>query len=194
MESESEVLTILKTDIEQKNTVTVIAAPSVQLDYSGSDDNGLLVNFEADGDKVADWKWDFGDKKTAATQNPAHTYARKGNYKVAVTAKNAAGCSSVVLKDVNLKNEINLLAPNAFSPDGNGVNDTWMPVALLNGDYIFTLTISNKAGNVVFKTTDKNNPWDGQNAKTGDTFRWVAVVKDKNGEDTNYQGLITISE
>lgn len=183
-----------KKQVEQKNTIIVIAAPSVQLDYSPSDDNGLLVNFEADGDKVVDWKWDFGDKKTASSQNPSHTYARKGIYKASVTAKNSAGCSAMVVRDVNLKNEIDLLAPNAFSPDGNGVNDTWMPVALLNGDYVFTLTISNKAGSVVFRTSDKNNPWDGQNAKPGDTFRWIAVVKDKNGEDTNYQGLITISE
>jgi len=179
---------------EQKNTVTVVGAPSVQIDYSASDDNGLLVNFEADGDKVVDWKWDFGDKKTASSQNPSHIYSRKGNYKVSVTAKNSVGCSSVALKDVNLKNEIDLLAPNAFSPDGNGVNDTWMPVALLNGDYVFTLTISDKAGNVVFRTTDKNNPWEGQNTKTGDTFKWIAVVKDKNGDYSNYQGLITIAE
>lgn len=183
-----------KKQVEQKNTIAVIAAPSVRLDYSASDDNGLLVNFEADGDKVVDWKWDFGDKKTSSAQNPSHLYSRKGNYKVSVTAKNSAGCSAVVVKEVNVKNEIDLLAPNAFSPDGNGVNDTWLPVALLNGDYIFTLTISNKAGAVVFRTSDKNNPWDGQNVKAGDTFKWTAVVKDKNGEDSHYQGLITISE
>lgn len=183
-----------KKQAEQKNTIHVIAAPSVQMNYASSEDNKLLVNFEADADKVTDWKWDFGDKQTSSVQNPSHKYSKRGSYKVAVTAKNSAGCLAVVVKDIILKNEINLLAPNAFSPDGNGVNDTWMPVALLNGDYIFTLTIADKAGNIVHKTSDKNNSWDGKNAKAGDTFVWRVAVKDNNGEETLYQGLITISE
>ncbi len=183
-----------KKQAEQKNTIVVIAAPSVQINHDISEENHLQVRFEGDADKANEWKWDFGDRQFSSMQNPTHTYTKKGNYKVSLTAKNAAGCTSVTVKDIVLKNEIDLLAPNAFSPDGNGVNDTWMPVALLSGDYIFSLTITDIAGNVVFKTSDKNRAWDGQNAKTGDTFIWRAVVKDKNGEDSNYQGLITISE
>jgi gliding motility-associated-like protein len=162
------------------------------MNYSASEDNNLLINFEAYADKVTDWKWDFGDRQTASSQNPAHTYGKKGNYKVSVTAKNSVGCSTVVVKEVNLK--LDLLAPTAFTPDGDGINDTWMPVALLNGDYVFTLTVADKAGNEFFKTSDKNRAWDGQKAKTGDTFIWRAVVKERNGEESNHQGLITISE
>ena len=179
---------------DQKNTVTVVAAPSVQVNYIISEDNNLLVNFEADADKVTEWKWSFGDKQTASVQNPSHVYSKKGVYKAEVTAKNAAGCSTLITKEVNLKSNLNLLAPNAFSPDGNGINDTWMPVALLNGDYIFMLTIYDKAGNVVFKTSDKSHPWEGQNTNKGDTFIWKAIVKDKNGDDVPCQGLITVSE
>jgi len=179
---------------DQKSTVTVAAAPAIQMNYLVSEDNGLLINFEADADKISEWKWNFGDKQTSSVQNPSHTYSKKGNYKVEVTAKNTAGCSAVVAKEVNLKSSFNLLAPNAFSPDGNGVNDTWLPVALLNGDYTFTLTISDKTGNIVFKTSDKNHPWEGQDAKTGETYVWRAIVKDKNGDEIPCQGLITISE
>ncbi len=187
-----------KKQADQKNMITVIAAPSVQVNYSVSDDNNLLVNFDADGDKVVEWKWNFGDKQSSSQQNPSHTYSKKGNYKAELTVKNSAGCSAVSVKDVNLKNELNLLAPNAFSPDGNGINDTWMPAALLSGDYIFTLTIFDKSGNKVFQTSDKNHPWDGQGVKSGDTFKWSIVVKDKNGEVISCkdqgQGLITITE
>lgn len=183
-----------KKQAEQKNTITVVAGPSVQMNSTISEDNNLLVNFELDADNAVDWKWDFGDTRTSSEQNLLHIYNKRGIYKVSLIAKNAAGCSTVVVKEVNLKNEINLLAPNAFSPDGNGINDTWMPVALLGGDYIFTLTITDKAGDLVFNTSDKDRPWDGQNAKAGDTFIWRAVVKDKNGDTSNHQGLITVSE
>ena len=90
--------------------------------------------------------------------------------------------------------KFNPLAPEIFSPNGDGKNDTWMPVAFLNGDYIFTLTVSDKSGNVVFKSSDKDNVWDGNNAKPGDTFRWTAVVKEKNGDEITCQGLITIAK
>lgn len=181
-----------KKQAEQKNTIVVFAAPAVQMNYSVADDNNLMINFEADAEKAVDWKWDFGDKQTSSMQNPVHTYRKNGNYKVTLTARNSAGCSAVVMKDVNLK--LDLLPPTAFSPDGNGVNDTWMPVTLLNGNYIFTLTITDKTGNAVFTTSDKNNAWDGGSAKPGDTFIWKAVVKDKNGEEIFDQGLITIAE
>lgn len=183
-----------KKQADQKNTITVVAAPDVRVDYSVSDDNRMLVSFEAEGDKVTDWKWSFGDKQTSSLQNPSHTYNKKGTYKAEVTAKNSTGCATVFAKDVILKSELDLLAPNAFSPDGDGLNDTWMPVVLQNGDYVFTLAIFDRAGNKVFSTADKNNSWNGGNAKMGDTFLWKASVKDKNGDMIPCQGLITIAE
>lgn len=177
---------------EQINKITVIAAPSVQMNYSSSEENKLLVSFEADADKVTDWKWDFGDKQTSSLQNPSHTYRKYGSYQVSLTAKNSSGCAAVVVKNLNLS--LNLLAPDAFSPNGDGNNDTWMPVELLNGDYTFTLTISDITGNIVHKTSDKNDAWQGSNTKAGDSFRWIAVVKSKTGEEAVCQGLITIKQ
>lgn len=179
---------------EQKNTVTVLAAPSVEFNYSAPDDNKLVVNFEADADKASDWKWGFGDKKTSSEQNPSHTYAKYGTYKASLTARNSSGCSSSVAKEITVKNEINLLAPSGFSPNGDGINDTWMPVALQNGDYDFTLTIYDQANAVVYTTSDKNRSWEGQNTKTGDKFIWKAVVNEKNGMESTYKGFIIISD
>ena len=176
---------------EQKNTITVSPAPEVKMNFSASDDNSLSVNFDANAENITEWKWNFGDKQNADEQNPAHTYNKKGNYQVSVTAKNSFGCITTAKQNVNV--EYNLLAPTGFSPNGDGLNDTWIPKALLVGDQIFTLTIYNKSGNPVCTITDKIHPWEGQNTHVGDTFIWKAVVKDKNGEESNYKGLITIA-
>lgn len=37
------------------------------------------------------WKWDFGDGKTSAEQNPKHTYTTLGTYTVTLTASNKDG-------------------------------------------------------------------------------------------------------
>ena len=52
------------------------------------------------------WTWNFGDGKSAAVQNPVHTYAKAGTYIVTLTARNAAGPSvsqlTLVVKPANL--------------------------------------------------------------------------------------------
>jgi YVTN family beta-propeller protein len=40
------------------------------------------------------WKWDFGDKSTSTTRNPAHKYTKAGKYTVSLTVKNAAGSNT----------------------------------------------------------------------------------------------------
>lgn len=49
------------------------------------------------GKTIASWAWDFGDAGNAITQNPAHTYAAPGKYKVTliVTDSDAGTLESV---------------------------------------------------------------------------------------------------
>jgi PKD repeat protein len=37
------------------------------------------------------WSWNFGDKGTSTSQNPAYTYSKIGTYTVSLTVRNAAG-------------------------------------------------------------------------------------------------------
>ena len=60
---------------------------------------------------------------------------------------------------VTLTNPIIVFAPNAFSPDGNGLNDVFE----VKGRYInsFDLQIFNRWGELLFESSDKNIGWDG---------------------------------
>jgi len=40
------------------------------------------------------WQWDFGDGNTSTEQNPVHTYANMGTFRVRLTAKNSGGSST----------------------------------------------------------------------------------------------------
>jgi gliding motility-associated-like protein len=51
--------------------------------------------------------------------------------------------------------------PNSFSPNGDGVNDIFIPQGTaIDPDY-YTLRIFNRWGEKVFESTDINKPWDG---------------------------------
>lgn len=65
----------------------------------------------------------------------------------------------------SLSNEIILIqapilrVPNAFTPNGNGMNDTWRLVPAFVKDY--HLKVFNRWGQFVWETNDKHQQWDG---------------------------------
>ena len=58
-----------------------------------------------------------------------------------------------------LRREVKFSVPNAFTPNGDGLNDTF----LAKGIYVdqFRMTIYSRWGEVLFSTTDKDQGWDG---------------------------------
>jgi gliding motility-associated-like protein len=65
--------------------------------------------------------------------------------------------------------------PNAFSPNGDGLNDTFKP--LIYGDVVsYQFTIYNRWGVALFQTTDSKKGWDGtlnQIEQQGNVFIWT---------------------
>lgn len=179
---------------EQKNMINVLEAPSVEINFNTSEDNRTF-NFESDASRNTEVKWDFGDAKSATDVSPVHMYSKYGSYKVTLTAKNSVGCTSVITKEIKVENIVKLFAPNAFSPDGDNLNDDWLPE--ISGDYNVTISIQDMNGNVVY-TTSSNTPWDGTNNKTGEKvkvgsmYTWTAIIKDKQGNISRDKGNITI--
>ena len=49
--------------------------------------------------------------------------------------------------------------PNSFSPNHDGINETWKPIIETYGDY--SLKIIDRWGRIVFETTDTQGEWDG---------------------------------
>ena len=97
--------------------------------------------------------------------------------------------------------ELRVFVPNAFTPDNDGVNDSFLP---LGQGYVaeqYRFVVVNRWGEVVFETTDPNEPWIGQNnvLGLGDHFVTDGVymysVTALGAHDlwpTTYRGSVTI--
>jgi gliding motility-associated-like protein len=87
--------------------------------------------------------------------------------------------------------------PNAFTPDGDNLNDTFLPV-LTNIDPIeYSLNIYNRWGQVIFETADALVGWNGKIQVSGldatnDTYFYQVQVNDANGEQISKRGFVSL--
>lgn len=88
--------------------------------------------------------------------NPIYTPTQSGYVVLTgISPENCVSIDSMYVKVI----EPNIIAPNAFSPNGDGINDVFM---LISKDYTFqTFNIYNRWGEKVFATTTTTQGWDG---------------------------------
>ena len=102
----------------------------------------------------------------------------------------SAGCKAFDTIDVKVyKIKPGLYVPNAFTPDGDGLNDIFRPV-LVGMRSLKYFRIYNRAGAIVYSTNVQNKGWDGTfQGKPQDSGVFVWMVE---GED--YLGNIVFEK
>ena len=91
----------------------------------------------------------------------------------------------------NVNSASPLFLYNAFSPDGDGKNDTW-EVKNIDSFPDNDLKIFDRSGNLVFRAAGYNSTmfWDGKNVSSG-TYIYILRVK-IDGKDDYFKGAITM--
>jgi len=70
------------------------------------------------------------------------------------------GCVDSIYGKVRITPEFRFFIPNAFTPNGDGKNDSFMSNNM--GVREFNMTIYNRWGNIIFQTTDPKTGWNGK--------------------------------
>ncbi len=125
---------------------------------------------------------DRTDVKNPVSEPPADQV-----YVLTVVA--GTGCSSTDSIKVNLLKD--LKPPNAFSPNGDGINDTWK---IPNLEYYAgcEIQVFDRYGRIAYKTTGYNKPWDGTTGgKPLPTGVYYYIIDPKNGYE-RFTGSVTI--
>ncbi len=105
------------------------------------------------------WSFDNGDY--SFEENPTYNFNNIQNYNVSLTATNDIGCSSEIIKTVQINPEYTFFIPDAFSPNGDGLNDVFLP----QGKRIssFEMQVLDRWGGVIFESESIDLGWDGNN-------------------------------
>ena len=102
--------------------------------------------------------------------------------------RNSQGEENNNIKNNSNSNVFDPIISNAFSPDGDGLNDTWK-VQIDHASY-YHVTIVDGNGEVVFESNQLNNAWNGANWKTGvdcASGRYVYVIDYQLNDETERQ-------
>lgn len=91
------------------------------------------------------------------------------------------------------RRQARLLVPDAFTPNGDGLNETFVVKGVV--DQTFRLTIYGRWGDVIYSTTDKTQGWNGdvngQPAQAGQ-YMYRIEVADQTGQKTVRTGALLL--
>lgn len=141
------------------------------------------------------YNWTFGDGASSTLHDPEHVYADKGEYAVTLYTISSAGCKDSITKKIEIRPEFTLYIPNAFTPDGDYINDYFSA----KGTEItsFKMMIFDRWGELIFQTDDIQKGWDGRannGSKIAENGVYVYKISVRDFEDRghNYTGHVTL--
>ncbi len=137
--------------------------------------------------------YDFGDGSASNEPNTVHSYSATGTYIIEQVVENQFGCVDSTTQFVTIDPDVELFIPNAFTPDGDGHNDVFGPVALGITDY--EMSIYDRWGQSIYQSKDVNLPWngtvDGSQAKE-DVYIYSITIKDLFAVSHKYVGKVSL--
>lgn len=117
-----------------------------------------------------DYFWLFNETDTVFEFDPLYTFPdQPGLYPVTLYAYNDWGCIDSLTRQVYVVEEFTMFIPNAFTPDGDGVNDVWRFQGIDVDEAHFELMIFDRWGEVVHRTSNFSEGWNG-NYNNGDYY------------------------
>jgi len=187
-----------KTIAVQKEIITVNALPNAEFYWERSNELIPVINLINLADENDNLTWKIDGQIVSDQTRVEHTFREKGWHTIELSTINENGCSNVMERKIEINENYNLFAPTMFTPNGDGINDEFMPKALLVLNNEFKMIIYDEQGNPVFQSTNANIQWDGRNsttraeANTG-AYIWTVSLNNGNGITENYSGQVFLA-
>lgn len=128
---------------------TTILNPEVTLTSNSSPDASIFEWFISDGQIL--------NGNVVNVQ-----FADTGNFGIIHVVKNIHGCTDTTYHRFAVNPDLSYFIPNSFTPNDDGLNDTFFPKAQYLNEINGTLYIYDRWGNLVFSSNNPDLPWTGE--------------------------------
>jgi gliding motility-associated-like protein len=142
-----------------------------------------------------EWEWWFEGQLFATEERPSHVFDETGWYEVMQVITNQYGCVDSMIHQVEVIGSYTVFVPNAFTPDGNGHNNSFKPIMRDVTAENYQFLIFDRWGEIIYRTDDLEGEWDGNfqgdNARDG-VYIWKIFVTDNVGKKHELMGHVTL--
>ncbi|MCX7652282.1 MAG: gliding motility-associated C-terminal domain-containing protein [Bacteroidia bacterium] len=171
--------------------VRVASSPRAAFDASPriTTMNNPQITFTSQSQGANSYTWDFGDLNRITVDSTQtvveHAYAAPGTYSVVLYVQNRLGCSDFyVCTDCIQILPRRVYLPNAFSPNGDGKNDSFRILPLEERFRFTRLEVFDRWGQIVFSGDDiaewKGEGRDGRPLDAGSySYRAIILIPDE---------------
>jgi gliding motility-associated-like protein len=154
---------------------------------------------EATGAVLLEWDFDgYGNFFALDDTTFAFPEDKVGTYIISLIAQNEFGCTDTSQRVIEVKDDLDIYLPNAFTPDGDNLNDAWFVQGKGFIFNAFSVEIFDRWGDLVYSSTDPLQAWTGSKLGSeyfvpdGMYFYRVYVQDNENNVNHLYTGHIQI--
>jgi gliding motility-associated-like protein len=191
------------TIVANPQMITVYPLPVADFSYVPSDPSILnpIVTFTNGSTGASTYNWNFGDltvlNDTSTAVDPYYTYLVSGDYTVTLIAVSQYGCKDTTEQVIVVDPAFAVFVPNAFSPNGDGLNDEFLPKGVGINEDKYKLIIFDRWGANIFESNNWSTGWDGKanggaDVAQEDVFVWRILLYDWKGTKHSLTGRVTV--
>lgn len=189
--------------VQSSMEVTINPGPQVDFSYNPNPVTNYetTVNFTNQSDGIYDYQWEIDSSLVSTNTHFIYEFPSgiEGKYTVTLTAEDPeTGCVHFHSEILEVVGELTVFVPNAFTPDGDGINDLFAPVIRNYRSGSYSFSIFNRQGEIVFQSSSPDQKWDGSNASQkhyaqDGVYVWVLKVGDEYSTKTKeFKGSVTV--
>lgn len=146
------------------------------------------------------FSWDFGTGDPSTSRDPEFEFLQSGTYTVRLIANPDSLCPDTFEQsiDINYDAAGDLIIPNVFTPNHDGVNDCFQMGGISVECDEIKWIIYNRWGEVVFRSEDPKGCWDGTNIDSqlpmpeGVYYSIIDLTRSLSGEKQTISGTVTL--
>jgi len=190
-------------EITKENYITVFPQPEADFSFGPAKPTlrNTTVDFTNRSKNADTFQWRFDELGHSDLENPFFQFPfdEPGLYDVELVASNVHGCIDTLVRKLKVEGILNVNIPNTFTPDGDGINDIFIPI--IEGydeeanDYYFG--VFDRWGVPVFQTRNIEEGWNGFDSRGVllkiDSYVYIVEVRSKyTAEKERFTGDVSL--
>lgn len=183
--------------ITKNNYISVYPTPQAAFTVSPQETEitNAEISFTNHSLGVDNWKWNYTDTTILIETPTPYTFKDTGTYTITLIVGTAFNCYDTASQKIIINPIFNFFIPNAFSPNDDGINDTFNGQGIFISEY--KMSIFDRWGNLIYTTTSLEKPWSGKATNSSesllqDVYVYSIEITDYKNIKHIYKGTVSL--